>query len=151
MVFQLQRKLAFKGFSGRHDSSINPFLQHPAIPVIRSHHPKQNPILRKGEHLDKIYIKNTKQHDHNGTADSHPVCVWRSQSGTSPDGTSSHCSPVYLKVDIMSVLELCHVFSFTPFLSLSSASQDLTLPIAEKTADDRRFLSHTVSVHSKYY
>lgn len=48
MIFELQRKLAFKGLSGWHDSPIGPFFQHTSIPVIGPHHAKQNAILKNG-------------------------------------------------------------------------------------------------------
>lgn len=49
MVFELQRKLAFKSLSGRNDASVDSFLQHSAIPVVGAHHPKENAILKGKE------------------------------------------------------------------------------------------------------
>lgn len=49
MIFELQRKLAFEGLSGWNNASVDPFLQHAAIPVVGAHHPEENAILKSGE------------------------------------------------------------------------------------------------------
>lgn len=47
MIFELQWKFTFKGFSGGDNYSVGPFLQDPSIPVVGAHNPKQNAILKK--------------------------------------------------------------------------------------------------------